>query len=88
MAKRECRENQSFLTNLGKQIRTLRKQAGMTQQKLSELTGIACDKICLIERGEINTGVSNIPFIAEALGKSVTELLNFEYEKCILATKI
>jgi len=54
--------------------------------QIARMTGIAHDKICLIEKGTINTGVGNMAFLAEAFGITVKDLMDFEYEKCVLAS--
>jgi len=86
--KKEYRENKSFLINFGKQVRIFRQQKGLTQEQLFLITGIAADKISQIENGKLNTGISNIPCIAHALGKTVIEIMDFEYEKVLPLEKI
>jgi len=40
---------------IGRQLRALRRQHGMTQQELAALTGIGQSEISKIERGEANS---------------------------------
>lgn len=53
---------------IGKRIAQLRKEAGVTQARLSELTGIASGNIPRIELGRYNTGIDLLSKIGNALG--------------------
>lgn len=53
---------------IGKRIAQLRKEAGLTQAQLSELTGIAPGNIPRIELGRYSTGVDLLSKIGDALG--------------------
>lgn len=48
-----------------------RKEAGLTQQELSERTGIAQSDICKLERGNANPSVRTLQRLAAALGKTL-----------------
>ena len=58
-------------------MRQHRKSAGLTQEKLEELTGLDRTYISGIERGVRNPSIRNIDRIARALGVSVNDLTNF-----------
>jgi len=62
---------------LGKLVRQHRKDAGLTQEKLSELTGLDRTYISGIERGLRNPSIRNIDRIAKALRVSVSDLTQF-----------
>lgn len=52
---------------IGKQIAEIRKEKGISQAKLSELTGIGSGHIARIELGKYSTGIDTLSKIAEAL---------------------
>lgn len=53
---------------IGKRIAEIRKAKGLSQAKLSELTGIASGNIARIETGKYSTGIDILSKIANALG--------------------
>lgn len=53
---------------IGKRIAEIRKSKGVSQAKLSELTGIAPGNIARIETGKYSTGIDLLSKIADALG--------------------
>jgi transcriptional regulator with XRE-family HTH domain len=67
-----------LLTLLGVRIRTLRKASGITQERLAELADINLSYMSEIERGQANVSLTIINGISNALGKSITDLLNFD----------
>ena len=69
--------NQFILQEFGKRIRFLRTQKGLSQEKLSFLTGFHRTYIGMIERGERNISLTNILVFAKAFELNVDELLNF-----------
>ncbi|MDO9475393.1 MAG: helix-turn-helix transcriptional regulator [Pseudohongiella sp.] len=60
---------------LGKRIRSLRKAAGISQERLALACGLDRSYLGRIERGEINISVVILYKIADALGCSASELL-------------
>lgn len=52
---------------IGKRIAEIRKQKGISQAQLSELTGIAPGNIARIELGKYSTGIDILSKIAQAL---------------------
>ncbi len=61
---------------LGKNIRTLRKQAGWTQEFLAEKTGISVPFMTQIELARKSASLEVVEAIAEALGVSYESLFN------------
>lgn len=53
---------------IGKRIAQLRMEAGISQYKLSELTGLAPGNIARIETGKYSTGIDILSKIGDALG--------------------
>lgn len=64
---------------IGKTIRALRKEKGITQKKLSELTGIATITIQEYEADKYVPQLKRIERIAAALGVSPFEIMGAEY---------
>ena len=61
---------------IGKNIRALRRRAGMTQQKLAEAAGLSVPYISHIERGSKNARLEVLSQVAVALGISLDALLS------------
>lgn len=60
---------------IGVRIRRFRKERGLTQQKLAELSNQEPSNISHIERGATKLGLPTIVNIANALGATVDDLL-------------
>ena len=60
-----------YRQRLGKRIAQLRNEAGMSQARLAELTGMEQPHIARIEAGRYSVGVDILGKIAAALGKRV-----------------
>ncbi|HUD10653.1 MAG TPA: helix-turn-helix transcriptional regulator [Candidatus Saccharimonadales bacterium] len=67
----------SLQQKLGKKIRTLRNEAGLSQEKLGELTGLDRTYISDIERGVRNPSLKSLQKLAKALTVSISDLTNF-----------
>ena len=63
------------MSNAGAKVRALRDERRMTQEQLSQESGIARDKIAKIETGERKISATEVPFLADALGVSVKSLM-------------
>lgn len=61
---------------IGLNIRTLREHKGWSQEKLAAVAGMHRNYIGQIERGEKNITIRNLARIAEALGISLSKLLD------------
>jgi transcriptional regulator with XRE-family HTH domain len=64
-----------LLLNLGQRIRLFRKQKGLSQEELAEVTGLHRTYIGGVERGERNISIVNLTAIAKALDISLSELV-------------
>ena len=64
-----------ILKKFGDRIRSLRNQAGISQEKLAELAEMHRTYVSGIERGERNVSLMNITRLARALGVSVSKLM-------------
>ena len=61
----------------GKRIQHLRKERGLTQEKLAELVDVDRSYMGFIERGERNPTLDKISKIARALNVSLPHLFDF-----------
>ncbi len=66
--------------NFGNQIKTIRNKQGITQMRMSELTGITREQISKIEHGQINPTLDTIYKIGVAFDMSLKELFDFNTE--------
>ena len=64
-----------ILKKFGDRVRSLRNQAGISQEKLAELAEMHRTYVSGIERGERNVSLINITRLARALGMSVSKLM-------------
>jgi len=67
----------SLQQKLGQKIKTLRNEAGLSQEKLGELTGLDRTYISDIERGKRNPSLKSLEKLAHALKVSISDLTNF-----------
>jgi len=63
------------LRKFGTQVRKLREDRGLSQEKLAELSGLHRTYIGGIERGERNVALLNILRLAKALRVQASDLL-------------
>ncbi len=63
------------LVAFGERVRQIRKEKGLSQEALADLSGIDRSYMGHIERGDQNITLTKIHQIADALGVLVTDLL-------------
>ena len=68
--------DQKYLEKVGKRIVSLREGLGISQEKLSELSGLDTRQIGRIERAENNSSISLVKKIADSLKVKVSELVD------------
>lgn len=78
--KKYTRDTQ-FIKAVGKKIREIRKEKGLSQQKLADLCNLELSQINRIELGLINTGISHISTIAEVFEIRPMHLLDVPVKK-------
>jgi transcriptional regulator with XRE-family HTH domain len=68
---------------LGKAIRQLREERGMTQEALAQEAGVTVGHMSMIERGHSNPTWATAKAVAAALEASIVELakLSLDFEK-------
>ncbi|MEO8686400.1 MAG: helix-turn-helix transcriptional regulator [Devosia sp.] len=64
--------------HIGKNIRILRKQAGLTQVELAKALGIKQQVVANYEKEVTNPEVAKLPTLAKVLGVSIESLFNAE----------
>lgn len=65
---------EDFIIEFGKTLSRIRKEKGLTQEELAFKSDLEYSQISRIERGIINTSISQVYKIAKALDIEVTEL--------------
>ncbi len=71
--------NKEYLIALGKHIRQLRLEKGLSQAELSYSSDVAFNQIGRIERGEVNVTASTLYAIAITFELHPSVLLQFEF---------
>ena len=66
------------LQSFGKHLIVLRKAHGWSQERLALESGLARSYLGGVERGERNIALANICTLADTLGVTPAEMLNFE----------
>jgi len=66
---------------IGARIRTLRKQAELTQQELAEQAGVSYKYLGQVERGQVNLSVEKLVEIAQGLHLAPSELLDMQIKE-------
>jgi transcriptional regulator with XRE-family HTH domain len=70
------RRQPSILLRFGKRMRDLRKSTGLSQEAFADACGLDRTYISSIERGHRNVSLRNIEAIANALSRTIAELLD------------
>lgn len=70
--------NKSYLQKFGNHVRKLRKAKGFRQDDFLGVDGISRSTIAMIETGRTDVTLSKIKIIADILGVSPKDLLDFE----------
>lgn len=69
-------EKETLLVQLGLRVKELRKDKGISQEQLGEISGLHRTYIGMIERGEKNITVYNIWLISKALETDIKTIFN------------
>lgn len=73
--KMQRRPEITLLKTLAENVRTLRKERGLSQEGLADLSSLHRTYIGSIERMEKNASLSTLELVAKGLGVGVSELL-------------
>jgi transcriptional regulator with XRE-family HTH domain len=71
------KRDDAFIKKFGKNLKELRRRKKISQEELAYRTGLELSQIGRIERGTINTSISNIYLIALALDVAPADLFSF-----------
>ena len=71
-------KNKALVKALGKRIKEIRKEKGLSQEDLSNEAEVPLSQIGRMERGEINPTISTLFIIAKALGVELKYLLDIK----------
>jgi transcriptional regulator with XRE-family HTH domain len=74
----ECSE---LLGKIGGRIRFLRKEKKWSQERLSEMAGLHPTSLSDLEHGKVNGFICNYQNLANALGVSLADLV--DYQTCV-----
>lgn len=74
-------EEQVFITELGRRITALRKDAGMTQTQVAQALNVSQQAVQAWEAGQRRIQISILPAVARLLAVSLEDLLGEEPEK-------
>ncbi|RYD54338.1 MAG: XRE family transcriptional regulator [Sphingobacteriales bacterium] len=72
------KHNQEFVKAFGEHLRKLRLQHGHSMRSFAILADIEYKQLSLIEHGSINTTISTVNALADALDLPVKELFDFK----------
>lgn len=67
-----------YIIAFGKHLKKLRQEKGLTQEQLAFASDLEHSQISRIERGVINTSISQLYQIAKALEVPVKKLFDFD----------
>lgn len=73
------KRNEKYLKAFGENLRKVRKEKHMTMMQLAYEADVEYSQIAKIERGLINTTISTVQALAEALNVSSADLFQFNY---------
>ncbi len=69
------------MNTIGKNIHTLRKQNGLTQEELAGKIGVTYQAVSKWENGTTAPDIALLPELAAVLGTSIDALLGYAAEK-------
>lgn len=66
------------MKHIGKTIKTIREEKGLTQQQIAELVNMHRSNYSKVESGERDLSIDAINKVAKFFGMSIDELVNFD----------
>lgn len=70
-------KDRDFIIAFGNHLKKLREGKGLSQSYLANVAGIERSQVIRIENGEVNTTISTLKVLAEALEIDKKKLLEF-----------
>jgi len=74
------KRNEQYIKTFGDHLRKVRKEKRLSQEELAHKAGLTLSQVGRIERGVINTSISTVYTLAEALEIKPKELFSFDME--------
>lgn len=71
-------KNKKYIKAFGKNLQRIRKEAKLTQEDLANDADIPLSQVGRIERGEVNTTISTIYVLSQALKVEPSELFDYK----------
>ena len=71
--------NTDYLIKFGNHLRELRKSKKMTLKQVATAAAVEISQVYRIEKGKINTTLSTLIVLSNALDVSVSELVNADF---------
>src|SRR5271165_1488673 len=71
-------ETADVLATIGRNIRRLRNERGLTLQALADQTQLSASMLSLLERGKTGPSIGTLVVIASALGAQMSDLIDGE----------
>ena len=71
--------NKAYIKAFGEHLRNVRKKQGMTMMDLAYEADMEYSQIAKIERGVINTKISTVQTLSQALGVKTADLFQFTF---------
>jgi transcriptional regulator with XRE-family HTH domain len=71
-------KDEELINAFGSNVRSIRKEKGITMERLAELAGVEYTQIANIERGKVNTTISTASAIAKGLKVPLFRLFKFD----------
>jgi transcriptional regulator with XRE-family HTH domain len=74
---RKYTRDDAFIKLFGERVRDLRLKKNLSQEELANLTNLEISQINRIELGKINTSISHVKVLADALELKPKDLFDF-----------
>ncbi len=73
---------------IGMNLKYIRYQSGLSQEKFYEKYGLSCKYLSAIERGEVNIGVEMLQAMSRLFKTSMSEFVTYDEKKIISKRRI
>lgn len=70
--------NSHYMNHIGKTIKAIREEKGMTQQQIAELVNMHRSNYSKVESGDRDLSIDAINKVAQYFGMTIDELVNFD----------
>ncbi len=70
-------KDEKYIVTFGKNLRELRKSKNLSQENLANDANIPINQVGRVERGEVNTTITTLRSIAQALNIPTSDLFDF-----------